>query len=542
MTLTETSPEAPAPAHPGMPAAPTGLLSTADHKRLGLLYLAVSLLFLVVGGVLGVALRGELAEAGNQFLGDDFVRVFSMHATVTPVLFLAPLWIGLATFLVPLQIGASRLALPRLHAFAFWLHVIGGGILVASYIIGRPTGLGLSTASPIRTPEGGGEVEAVLWAIGLLLVAVATFLASLDLAVTLATLRTPGLTYARLPLFSLATGVANFVALLAVPVFVAGMLLLYLDQQFGGQFFGADNPAAQVVWQHTAWLFGRPEVYLLLLPGLGAACDIVATHARKPLLSHAAAVGLVSAFGLLSLAAWGAGTKVADAVVLPTYSPATALVAVPVGLLALLWLGSLAKGAPRFHVSLAFVAGFLGLAAFGAVNAIVAAVAEVDGGTAWTTAHVHVVVFGAPLLLGVASLYHWAPKLFGRQLANGLGGIVFLLLFGGFFLNGLGTYLLGYDGAPAHVGDYTDTTQLNYSRLAAAGGVLVLVGVALLVLDVARALAGRGTATSEADPYEGLTLEWATASPPAPENFDAVPEVRSPYPLYDLRTSGGSTR
>ena len=542
MTLTETRPdEAPAPHDAtAAPTAPTGWLSTADHKRLGLLYLAAALLFLVVGGVLGVVLRGELAEAGDQFLGDNYVRVFSMHATVTPLLFIAPLWVGLATYLVPLQIGASRLALPRLHAFAYWLYVIGGGLVIAGYVMGRPTGLGLASASPIRTPEGGGETEVVLWAVGLILVAVASFLAAVDLAVTVATMRTPGLTFGRLPLFTMATSATSLVTILAAPVFVAGMLLLYLDQHFGGQFFGAENPAAQVVWQHTAWLYGRPEIYLLLLPGLGAACDIVATHARKPLLSHAGARTLLALFAGLSLTAWAAGTKVADAVVLPTYSAATALVAVPVGLLALLWLGSLAKGSPRFHVSLAFVAGFLGLAGFGAVNAVVAAVAEVDGGTAWTTGHLHVVAFGAPLLLGVAALYHWAPKLFGRELANGLGGIVFLLLFGGFFLNGLGTYLLGYDGASAHVSDYTDSTHLNYSRLAAAGGVLVLLGVVALVADVLRAWAGRSMATGEADPYEGLTLEWAAASPPPPANFEAVPEVRSAYPLHDLRTPGGS--
>jgi cytochrome c oxidase subunit I len=307
------------------------------------------------------------------------------------------------------------------------------------------------------------------------------------------TQRADGMPFSRLPMFSTATFATGVVTLLSTPVFLAGLAVLYIDQHFGGTFFGADNPAGQDVWQHTLWLFGRPEVYLLLLPGLGAACDVVAAHARKPLLGDAAARAGIGVFAALSLTAWAAGTKVAEAVVLPTYSVATALVALPIGLLALLWLGTLAKGSPRFHVSLAFVAGFLGLAAFGAVNAVVAAVAEVDGGTAWTVAHVHMAAFGAPTLLAVGALYHWAPKLWGRDLSAGLGGLVFLALFGGFFLNGLGTYLLGYDGAPAHITDYTDSTQLNYSRLAAASGVLVLVGVLLFLADVLRAWSGRSS-------------------------------------------------
>jgi cytochrome c oxidase subunit 1 len=519
------------------------MISTADHKRLGLLYVAAALLFLVVGGALGVALRGELAESGN-LLGDEYGRIFSMHATVSPLLGLAPLWIGLATFVVPLQIGASRLALPRLHAFSFWLYLVGGALVVASYIAGPPTGLGLSVSAPLSAAEGGAPTEVVLWVTGLLCVGVASVLAAIDLAVTVATMRTPGMTVGRVPFFSLATFATSVATVLATPVFLAGLVLLYFDQHYGGAFFASDNAVTRVLWLHTLWLFGRPEVLLLVVPGLGAACDIVATHARRPLFVHQAArVAIPLAAGLTFLV-WAGGSNIGDAVTLPMPTAASALIVAPVGAVALLWLASMAFGAPRFHISLAFVAGFLGLAAFGAVNAGVAAFAEVDGNTAWTTAHVHVVAFGAPLLLAVAALYHWAPKMWGRSLSAGLGGLVFLALFGGFFLNGLGSYLLGYDGAPAHVEEYADNMQLNYSRLAAAGGVVIALGVVLLVADVLRvASAARRADAGEADPYEGLTLEWATDSPPPPDNFAAVPEVRSPEPLYDLRAgaaSGGS--
>jgi heme/copper-type cytochrome/quinol oxidase subunit 1 len=520
------------------------MTSTADHKRLGLMYVGASLLFLVVGGALGVALQAEPAGSGN-LVGDEYGRIFSTHATVTPWLALAPLWVGLATYVVPLQVGASRLALPRMHAFSFWLYLVGGGLVVASYIAGPPTGLGLSASEPFAAAEGGAPTEIVLWVTGLMCVAVASILAAVSLAVTVATMRTPGMTVGRVPFFSLATFVTSVATVLATPAFLAGLALLYFDQHLGGSFFAADNDATRTIWQHTLWLFGRPELLLLVVPGLGAACDIVATHARRPLLAHQAAQGAIALAAGLAFLLWAAGGDVVDAVTLPLPTAASALIVAPVGVLALAWLGSLAFGAPRFHVSLFFVAGFLGLAVFGAVNAVVAAFAEVDGGTAWTSAQVHVVSFGAPLLLAVGALYHWAPKMWGRSLSAGLGGLVFLALFGGLFVNGLGSYLLGYDGVPAHVEEYGETAQQGYAWLATAGGAVAALGVLLLVADVLRlATATHRAEAGDADPYEGLTLEWAAESPPPPGNFAAVPEVRSAEPLHDLRVgtaSGGSS-
>lgn len=498
--------------------------STADHKRLGLLYLGAALLFLVVGGALGVVVGGSQSDIVDV-TGDDFVRIFSMHATVTSLLVLAPLWVGLATYVVPLQLGASRLALPRMHAFSFWLYLVGGVIVVAAYLQSDP-------------------VDADLWATGLMCVAVATVLAAVDLAVTVATMRTAGMTVGRVPFFSLATFATSVATVLATPVFLAGLVLLYFHNHYGGSFFAADNAATRVLGLHMLSLFGRPEALLLVVPGLGAACDIVATHARRPLFLHQAARAAIPLAAGLTFLVWAGGSHIAGAVTLPMPTAASALIVAPVGVVVLLWLASMAFGAPTFHVSLAFVAGFLGLAAFGAINAVVAAFADVEGGTAWTSAHMHVVAFGAPLMLALAALYHWAPKMWGRPLSAGLGGLVFLALFGGFFLNGLGSYLLGYDDVPAGLEDFEETAEQGYAVLAAAGGAVIALGVLLLVADVLRvASASRRSEAGDADPYEGLTLEWAAASPPPPANFDAVPEVRSAEPLHDLRVgaaSGGS--
>lgn len=527
MTLTETPGGVTAPA--AAPLAASGVSrwpATADHKQIGLTYVFFAFLFLLAGLVVGELLRIEQALPTRDVLGHNVLRAVSTHATVTGLLFLGPLWLGISTYMVPLQIGASRLALPRLHAFALWLFVVGGGIVVASYIVGPPRAPGLASAVPMAA-QGPANQATTMWVTGLILVTLGTLLAALDLAITVLLFRTDGLSFARLPMFTFATFATAVAALLSTPVFLGGLVLLYLDQHLGGSFFASSNPGGQVVWQHTLWLFGRPEIYLLTLPALGAACDIVATHSRKPLLSGPAARTAICLFAFLSFGAWAAGSEARHAVVLPTYSMLTALIGVPVGLLVLVWLGSVAKGRPHFHISLVFVGGFVALLAIAAANAVIAAAVGLRPDRqpgSWAAANIHLVAFAAPTLLAIAALYHWAPKLWGRALSAGVGGLVFLFTFVGFVIEGVAGYVHGFRG----------TSSTGTSGVGSVGGVLVLLGILMLVADMVRAGRGRGETAPE-DPYEGLTLEWATASPPPLHNFEWVPEVRSDAPLLDLR-------
>lgn len=537
MTLTEAPPEQ-AATRPSPPAPTAGTwFTTADHKKVGLLFVGAAFLFLLAGGIAGMVLRVELAEPGLTFLEEQGHRIYNLHTTVTALLFLAPLWLGLASYVVPLQIGAARLAFPRAQSLAFWLYATGGAIVLASYAVEEgPRGLGLASSSPLGAAEGGDTVATDIWVLGLLLVATAMVVGWATIVVTVAKFRAPGMTLRRVPAFTWSAFATGSVTVLATPVFIAGLVLLYLDQHFGGSFFAEDAFGTQVVWQHTLWLFGRPEIFLLALPGLGAACDIVATHARRPLLDHDAALGLLAAFATLSFAAWAGGTDVAGSVLAPTYSVLTALLAAPVALLALLWLGTLAKGKPRIHPSVAYLAGALLLWVGAAGAALWAGVEDVAGETAFGPGYAHLAVFGPATLLAFGALHHWAPKLWGRRLSAGLGLIEVALLTGGFLIGAAASLALGIDGAPAHVSDLGDNADwTNLSRAASAGGALVIAGVLVLLANI---LTARGK-RADADPYGGLTLEWATASPPVLHNFDAVPEVRTPYPR--AAADGGAT-
>jgi cytochrome c oxidase subunit 1 len=545
MTLLQDRPEAEtreatlAPVAPVVPVRADHWLDTSDHKRLGLLFVYSALLFVMLGGVLGLIMGLQQAAPSLGIAPEDWLRLYGMHTMVTAVLFLTAIWIGLAVYVAPLQIGSGRLACPRAAATGYWTYLVGGGCFLASFIVGPVNGSGITQSKPIAHIPGGANSATSLWIASLALISIGFLLTSASLFVTVATLRTEGMTLLRVPAFSWAAMVASAVTLLATPAFLGGLMLLYMDQHFGSTILDFPKTAGSLpIWQHTLWLYGRPDVFLLTLFGLGAATDIVTTHARRPLLDHRGGLVLLALFGALSLTPFGVGDHVTNAVIVPTYTVLTSLVVIPLGLLVLLWLATTAFGRPRFHISLVFVVGATLLWVFGAVNVVVAALVEVpgfSGNSAWIAGNVHAVVFGAPTLLAIGALYHWSPKMWGRGLSAALGSLTFLLLFGGFVVSGLAYYLLGYNGAPLGQVSRLSSYQKGLYALAEVGGALIVLGVLVLLVDLALSAMGRGRRPAGSDPYEGLTLEWATTSPPPLHGFETVPEVRSAAPLLDLR-------
>ena len=522
MTLTETRPEA-APEEPqAAQATPEreSIFATADHKRVGRLQLVAGLLFLALG-----AICLAVARSGPADLGIDSAvaaRAASAETTFLYVVGLPMAWLGLASVVVPLQIGAFRVALPRFHAASIWSGLMGAAVIAVGYLSSSASDFDLNAVhGPVAPENGARDATEILFA-GLLLVAVAITMQAASLVATILTERTEGMTIGRMPLFSVSILVTASVLLIAVPVFIAGLVLLWLDQHFGGQLFAETSLATDRLWQHFLFLPGWPLLLLMAVPALGAITDAVAGNARRQLLGHPIAGGLLTAFALLTVLTWAAGRNRLYAITQPISSIPLAVVLAPIGLLLLLWLGTLRFGKARFHASLlgpALLLVLVGAAIAGAVAAGVIGVESDDAG-AFARGNITLLALGVPAVGLVAALAYWAPKITGRAPSTGASGGAALLVFLGVLVSAFPGWIVCFDAS--------DTTW----GIAIAGGAILAVG---FVASAGSLKAGPAAAD---DPYEAVTLEWATTSPPPAHNFDRLPEVRSAAPLADVREGG----
>lgn len=510
------------------------LLEDTDHKRIGRLFIGFGLAFLAAGGLAGLLMRAEQAEPGAGFLADQYGRSFSLHVTVLAVLALPALWTGLATHLVPLQIGANRLAFPRLQASALWSHVAGGALVLGAYLMDGFTIAGPSFGIPVDV-AGTASTADQLWVTGSLVVAVAALASAVNLLTTLVTLRAPAISIARLPLFSWAVLSTAAVSLISIPAHMAGLTLLYVDRHFGGELFQAAG--GDDAWRHFLWLLGRPEIFLLTVPGLGVAAAVAAGHGRRSLLGEPAVRGAIVAVSVLSLGVWAAGSAAPASLTSPTFSVLTSLTALIPFAVVPAFLATLALGRPRFHPSLGFLAGAIALHGLALVNAGIAGIVGVTGG-AWSTGYQHAGFLFPPLLFVGAALWHWAPKLWGRRLGTGAGWLVALGLMGGGLIQSGANFIAGYQG---EANRSIEAGNLALSRLAGLGAALTILAFALLVLEVARAAFAKPDRDLEPDAWgEVEGLEWTVASPPARRNFESLPGAAI-VEIEEADSSTGST-
>jgi len=554
MTITDPSPQTDAPVDPSGPRpepaeVDQGSTAGTDHKVIGTLFVAASLVFLVIGGVLATVMRAQLSGADMELVGANTYRqLFTMHGVVMVFLFLLPLWLGLVTAMVPLQIGATRMAFPRVHALSLWLFLGGAGMVCAAPLVSDVVGgWTLSTALPGGPAAGGEGVDLVI--LGLILVSVAAITVAINVLVTVLQLRAPGLTMARIPMFSWSATVSSAVMLLALPVLVAALLMLFLDRHYGAQVFGGftgsrgGNP---LMWPRLFWFAAYPLLWALLLPALGAVSDIVPVFARRKLFSHQRAVAAIAAVGVLSFAGWGSEVTTLRRA-RPLFALGVLLVLLPVASLILNWLATAAKAARDDKASKERLRSVPMLHAGGAVGLLLLglageAVAGIDAGgrshtNYWGIATQHTLFFGAALTGAVAALYFWAPKLWGRHLSEKIGRLQFLTLVGGMFLTFLPMFVLGIQDMRAHTPSYSDGDLAPANLVASLGGAILVLGVLLLILNLlVSVVAGKGQAAAS-DPWGGHTLEWSTTSPPPADNFRVLPEVRSETPLLDLDQS-----
>jgi cytochrome c oxidase subunit 1 len=520
---------------------------TTDHKRLGIMYISFALVFLVVGGVEAALMRVQLAVPDNHFVSAQaFNSLFTMHGTTMVFLVGMPILAGFANYLVPLQIGARDLAFPRLNALAFWLTCFGGLLLYSSFLT-APALFGGAAApdigwfgyAPLTEPTYSRGNATDYWILGLIIVGFGSIAGAVNVATTILTMRTKGMTLGRMPLFTWITLVVQIMILVAVSPLTAALILLFLDRALGAHFFDTQAGGSAVLWQHFFWFFGHPEVYVLMLPGFGFVSEIIPVFSRKVIFGYPAMVAATISIGFISLGVWAhhmfaVGLSPAANTF---FAVSTGLIAVPTGIKIFNWLGTMWGGRIRMTTPMLFSIGFLLQFLCAGLTGVMLAIVPFDWqltDSYFVVAHFHFVLVGGLLFTVFAAIYYWFPKVTGRMLSERLGKWHFWLFLIGFNLTFIPQHFAGMLGMPRRVYTFLPERGLDLWNLVSSIGVpFQAAGVACLLWNIVRSL--RRGAVAGSDPWDAWTLEWATSSPPAAYNFAELPVVRSARPLWDLK-------
>ena len=514
------------------------MLTTTDHKMIGYMYLVTTFIWFLIGGVLALLLRSELARPGLQFFSaDQYNQIFTMHGTIMLLLFATPLFIGFANVIMPLQIGAADVAFPRMNMLSYWLYLFGGIMAFAGFLTpGGAASFGWTAYAPLANSTYSPGLGGDLWVVGLAIGGIGTILGGVNFITTIVVMRAPGMTMFRMSIFTWNVLLTSILVLLAFPPLAAALLGLEADRRFGAHIFDPANGGA-MLWQHLFWFFGHPEVYILALPFFGIATEILPVFSRKPIFGYKGLVAATISISALSVTVWAHHMFVTGSVLLPFFSFMTFLIGVPTGVKFFNWVGTIWRGSLSFETPMLWIMGFLVTFLFGGLTGIILASPPLDfqvSDTYFVVAHFHYVLFGTVVFSMFGGFYFWWPKMTGRMLNERLGKIHFWTLFVGFHLTFLVQHWLGAMGMPRRIADYLPSdgfTTLN--TISTIGAFLLAFSTFPFLWNVW--ITRKSPMVGVDDPWGyGASLEWATSCPPPRHNFTQIPRIRSERPAFDL--------
>ena len=527
------------------PTAYTGWWSwvvTVDHKRIGILYGVTAFTFFLIGGVQALVMRTQLASSGLDIVSPElYNQLFTMHALTMIFLAVMPLGAAFFNFIIPLQIGARDVAFPRLNALSYWIFLFGALLLNGGYITGftgSPNWGWFAYApgtSVVFNPGRGMD----FYALGLLVLGISSLAAAFNFIVTIINMRAPGMTMMRMPVFTWMTLITTILLVLAFPVITVALIELLFDRLFLANFFNVSGGGDPVLWQHLFWVFGHPEVYILILPAMGIVSEVLPTFSRKPLFGYPVIVASGIIIGFMGWMVWSHHmfTVGLGPVANSAFAVSTMLIAVPTGIKIFNWIGTLWGGSIDLKTPLLFALGFIALFIIGGLSGVTHASPPSDGqqqDTYYIVAHLHYVLLGGSVFGIFAGIYYWFPKMTGRLLNERLGKLNFWLMFIGMNITFGPMHWVGLDGMPRRIYTYSSEMGWDFWNLVATIGSFSLgVGILVFLYNFFTSLR-RGEVASN-DPWDGRTLEWSIPSPPPAYNFAQIPRVHGRDAFWDQK-------